>query len=55
MADSMVADVKYPEHWTPLERDTAAYFDPLPQDAQDEELRLGVALDSAADEIEFDG
>jgi len=49
----MVTDVRHQEDWTPLERDTAAYFDSLPEDVQAEEWRLGVALASAADEIDF--
>jgi hypothetical protein len=50
----MVTDVRHQEDWTPLERDTAAYFDSLPEDVQAEESRLAVELAAAVDEIEFD-
>jgi hypothetical protein len=54
MSEGMVADVTHQEHWTPLERDTAAYFDSLPEDVRAEELRMGLALASLADEIDLD-
>jgi hypothetical protein len=55
MSDSMVADSKHEEHGTPLEQDTAAYFDWLPEDVQAEESSLGVALAWTVDETDFDG
>jgi hypothetical protein len=54
MSDGMVPGDKHQESWTALERDTAAYFDSLPEDVQAEESRLAVELAAAVDEIEFD-
>jgi len=52
--DRLVAEARRWEQRIKLERDTAAYFDSLPEPIRAEEARLGRALASAASELDFE-
>lgn len=52
--DQAVARARQADARARLERDTAAYFQALSGKASQEEVRLGVALGNAADEVDFE-